>query len=128
MAPGCIGTRVGRQVSRLQFPCGRLGGEHGQEVSGRVPPARLVASPRLPPPVQRNKHLPSAMLPAEGGISVVAVFLDALLELAARVVLHLRLEEEERSEVNPAGLHSASFQVHKDYSVVAVRGFAGVCI
>lgn len=54
-----------------------------------MPSSSLVTSPWLPPPVQRNKHLPAAMLPAEGGVRVVAVLLDALLELTARVVLHL---------------------------------------
>lgn len=54
-----------------------------------MPPPGLVTSPRLPPSVQRDKHLPAAVLPAEGGVSVVAVFLYALLKLAAGVVLHL---------------------------------------
>lgn len=48
----------------------------------------LVASPWLSPPIQRNKHLPATVLPTEGGVRVVAVLLNALLELAARVVLH----------------------------------------
>lgn len=72
-----------------EFGRGQLGGQHGQEVGGRVSPSSLVTPPRLPPPVQRDEHLPAAVLPAEGGVRVVAVLLDALLELAARVVLHL---------------------------------------
>lgn len=54
-----------------------------------MPPSSLVTSPWLAPPVQGNKHLPAAVLPAEGGICVVAVLLNALLELAAWIVLHL---------------------------------------
>lgn len=57
-----------------------------------MPSASLVPSPGFPSPVQRNEHLPSTVLPAEGGVSVVAILLNALLELAARVVLHLRVE------------------------------------
>lgn len=53
----------------------------------------LVTSPWLPAPIQRNKHLPAAMLPAEGGICVVAILLNSLLELAARAVLHLGPEQ-----------------------------------
>lgn len=83
-----------------EFEVGRLRREHGQEVSGRVPPPGLVTSPWLPPSVQRDKHLPAAVLPAEGGVSVVAVFLYTLLELAARVILHLRSEEGAQTEVS----------------------------
>lgn len=67
----------------------QLGGKHRQEVSGRVPSPSLVTSPRFPSAVQRNKHLPATVLPAQGGVRVVSVLLDALLELAAWVVLHL---------------------------------------
>lgn len=82
-------------VSRCsEFRVGQLGRQHGQEVSGRVPPPSLVTSPGFPSTVERNKHLPAAVFPTKGGISVVAVFLDALLELAAGVVLHLPLETD----------------------------------
>lgn len=52
-------------------------------------PAGFVTSPGFSTPVQGDKHLPPAVLPAKGSVGVVAVFLDALLELAAGAVLHL---------------------------------------
>lgn len=68
---------------------GQLGRQHGQEVSGRVPPPGFVTSPGFPSTVERNKHLPATVFPAKGGIGVVAILLDALHEIAAGVVLHL---------------------------------------
>lgn len=73
-----------------EFRVGQLGRQHGQEVGGRVPPPSFVTSPGFPSTVQRNKHLPATVFPAKRGVSVVAIFLDALLEFAAGVVLDLR--------------------------------------
>lgn len=128
------------QPAGVEFEVGRLRRQHGQEVSGWVPPPGLVTSPWLPPSVQRDKHLPAAVLPAEGGVSVVAVLLYTLLELAARVILHLRSEEGAQAEVNAgrqrlvclaAGLTGpcdSSIQLHTALKcVVAVKYTPGVC-
>lgn len=76
-------------VSGVRSGLSGLGGQHGQEVSGGMSPPGFVTSPRFSSPVQGDEHLSAAMLPAQGGVGVVAVFLDALLEFAAGAVLHL---------------------------------------
>lgn len=104
-----------------------------------MPSSGLVTSPRLPPPVQRNKHLPAAVLPAEGGVRVVAVLLDTLLELAARVVLYLRSEEDRgvKEAITDecmltdcysccAVLGPLPRSAQRSMSVVAVKDFPGV--
>lgn len=64
----------------------QLRGEHREEVGGRMSSSSFVSSPRFPSAVERHEHLPSLVFPAQGGVRVVAVFLDALLKLAAWVV------------------------------------------
>lgn len=100
IAASATSTSWEKPACRAEFEVRRLRREHGQEVSGWVPPPGLVTSPWLPPSVQRDKHLPAAVLPAEGGVSVVAVLLYTLLELATRVILHLGSEEGAHAEVN----------------------------
>ena len=58
-------------------------------MGGGVSPASLVSPSRLPPPVEGHEHLPAAVLPAQRGVRVVAVLLDALLELAVGAVFNL---------------------------------------
>lgn len=77
-----------------EFRHEQLGGQHGQEMSGRVSSSSLVTSPRFAAAVQGNKHLPAAVLPTQRRVRVVAVFLNPLLKLAAWIVLHLQSDEE----------------------------------
>lgn len=88
------GGRWARQLPGRVQTC--LGGKHGQEVSGRVPSPSLVTSPWFPASIQRNKHLPAAVLPAKRGVRVVAVFLNAFFELAAWAVRHLQSDRGRR--------------------------------
>lgn len=65
------------------------GDEHGQEVGGEVLAPRLVPPPRHPLAIERQEHLAALVPPAQRGVGVVAILLDALLELAVGVVCPL---------------------------------------
>ncbi len=55
-----------------------------------VSPSSFVASAGFPSAIQRNEHLPPPVLPAQGGVGVIAVLFDALFELAAGAVSDLQ--------------------------------------
>lgn len=56
-----------------------------------VSPSSFVASAWFPSAVQRHEHLPPLVLPAQGGVGVIAVLFDAFFELAAGVVSDLQI-------------------------------------
>lgn len=68
--------------------------EHGEEVGGEVLPARLAPSPRPPFAIEGEEHGAAPVPPAQRGVGVVAVLLNALRELA--VGAELLLAEEGR--------------------------------
>lgn len=63
--------------------------EHGEEVRGEVLPARLAPSLRPALAVEREEHGAAPVPPAQRRVGVVAVLLDALLELAVGAELLL---------------------------------------
>lgn len=73
-------------LSRSSRPLGASGDQDGQEVGGQVVPPRAVTVPWSPSPVQRQEHGPATAAPAERGVGVVAVLLDALPEPAVGAV------------------------------------------
>lgn len=68
--------------------------EHREEVGGEVLPARLAPSPWPPFAIEREEHGAAPVPPAQRGVGVVAILLNAFRELA--VGAELLLAEEGR--------------------------------
>lgn len=72
--------------SHSSRPLRASGDQDGQEVGGQVVPPRPATAPWGSSPVQCQEHGPAAVAPAQRGVGVVAVLLDALPEPAVAAV------------------------------------------